>query len=109
MDKILDDKKDARNKWYVVCRWNEFGPEEDHLEPASRFIHGYSDTSIKFLKRQPALERELSLIKDCVTKKDLQAQEKAPIAARTIRDKIFSEFTSPGISKKVTCHKYPWP
>ena len=34
------------------------------------------------------MDRELSLIKDCVTKEDLQAQEEAPIVAESIRDKI---------------------
>ena len=46
------------------------------------------DTFIKFLKKHPEIDRELSLIKDCVTKEDLQAQEKAPIVAESIRDKI---------------------
>ena len=39
------------------------------------FIHGYTDTLIKFLKRHPEVDRELSLMEDCVTKEDLQAQE----------------------------------
>ena len=59
-----------------------------HGEPASSFIHGYTDTFIKFLKKHPEIDRELSLIKDCVTREDLQAQEEAPIAAESIRDKI---------------------
>ena len=36
----------------------------------------------------PEIDRELSLIKDCVTKEDLQAQEETPIVAESIRDKI---------------------
>ena len=51
-------------------------------------IHGYTDTFIKFLKKHPEIDHELSLIKDCVTKEDLQAQEEAPIMAEFIRDKI---------------------
>ena len=42
----------------------------------------------KFMKKHPQVDRELSLIKDCVTKEDLQAQEEAPIVAQPIRDKI---------------------
>ena len=88
LEKILDYKKNARKKWYCLCRWKGFGPEEDKWEPASSFIHGYTDTFIKFLKKHPEINRELSLIKDCVTKEDLQAQEEAPIVAESIRDKI---------------------
>ena len=88
LEKILDYKKNARNKWYFLCRWKGFGPEEDKWEPASSFIHGYTDTFIKFLKKHPEIDKELSLIKDCVTKEDLQAQEEAPIVAESIRDKI---------------------
>ena len=88
LEKILDYKKNARNKWYFLCRWKGFGPEEDKWEPASNFIHGYTDTFIKFLKKHPEIDRELLLIKDCVTKEDLQAQEEAPIVAESIRDKI---------------------
>ena len=84
LEKILDYKKNARNKWYFLCRWKGFGPEEDKWEPASSFIHGYTDTFIKFLKKHPEIDRELSLIKDCVTKEDLQAQEEAPIVADSI-------------------------
>ena len=86
LEKILDYKKNARNKWYVLCRWRGFGPEEDKWEPASSFIHGYTDTFIKFLKKHPEFDRELSLIKDCVTKEDLQAQEEAPSLAQPIRE-----------------------
>ena len=88
LEKIIDCKKDARNKWYVRCRWEGSGPEEDKWEPASSFIHGYTDTFIKFLKKHPEVDGVLSLIKDCVTKEDLQAQEEAPIVARPTRDKI---------------------
>ena len=88
LEKILDYKKNARNKWYSLCRWKGFGPEEDKWEPASSFIRGYTDTFIKFLKKHPEIDRELSLIKDCVTKEDLQAQEEAPIVAESIGDKI---------------------
>ena len=88
LEKILDYKKNARNKWYFLCRWKGFGPEEDKWEPASSFFDGYTDTFIKFLKKHPDIDRELSLIKDCVTKEDLQAQEEAPIVAESIRDKI---------------------
>ena len=88
LEKILDYKKNARNKWYFLCRWKEFGPEEDKWEPASSFIHGYTDTLIKFLKKRPENDKELSLIKDCVTKEDLQAPEEAPILASSISDKI---------------------
>ena len=84
LKRILDYKKDAQKKWYFLCRWKGFAPEEDKWEPASSFIHGYTDTFIKFLKKQPQLDGELSLIKDCVTKADLQAQEEASIVARTI-------------------------
>ena len=45
LEKILDYKKNARNKWYFLCRWKEFGPEEGKWEPASSFIHGYTDIS----------------------------------------------------------------
>ena len=86
--KILCDKNNARNKWYFLCRWKGFGLEGDKWEPASSFIHGYASTFIKFLKKHPEIDRELSLIKDCVTKEDLQAQEEAPIVAQPIRDKI---------------------
>ena len=55
---------------------------------ASSFIHGYTDTFIKFLKKHAEIDKELSLIKDCVTKEDLQAQEEAPIVASSIQDKI---------------------
>ena len=78
------NKTNARNKWYFLCRWKGFGPEEDKWEPAASFIHGYTDTFIKFLKKHPEVNRELSLIKDCVTKEDLQAQEEAPIVAQPI-------------------------
>ena len=88
LEQILDYKKNARNKWDFLCRSKGFGPEEDKWEPASSFIHRYTDTSIKFLKKHPEYDRELSLIKDCVTKEDLQAQEEAPIVAECIRDKI---------------------
>ena len=88
LEKILDYKKNARNKWYFLCRWKGFGPEEDKLEPASSFIHGYTDTFITFLKKHPEIDCELSLIKDCVTKEDLRAQEEAPIVASSIPDKI---------------------
>ena len=84
LGKILDYKRDARNKWYFLCRRKGFGPEEDRWEPASSFIHGYMDTFIKFLKKHPEVDRELSLIKDCVTKEYLQAQEEAPIVAQPI-------------------------
>ena len=60
LGKILDYKKNARDKWYVLCRWKGFGPEEDKWEPASSFIHGYRDTFIKFLKKHPEIDRELS-------------------------------------------------
>ena len=40
------------------------------------------------LKKHPEIDKELSLIKDCVTKEDLQAQEEAPIVASSIPDKI---------------------
>ena len=83
-DNILHYKKDARNKWYLLCRWKGFRPEEDKWEPASSLIHGYTDTFIKFLKKHPEVDSELSLIKDFVTKEDLQAQEEAPIVARPI-------------------------
>ena len=86
--KILDYKKNAQYKWYFLCRWKRFGPEEDKWEPASSFINGYTDTFIKFLKKHPEIDRELSLIKDCVTKEDLKAEEEAPIVAESIRDKI---------------------
>ena len=88
LEKILDYKKNARKKWYFLCRWKGFGPEEDKWEPASSFIHGYTDTFFKFRKKQPEVDRELSLIEDCPTKEDLQAQEEAPILAQPIRDKI---------------------
>ena len=83
LEKILDYKKNTRNKWYFLCRWKGFGPEEDKWEPASSFIHGYTDTFIRFLKKHPEIDKELSLIKDCVTKEDLQAQEEAPIETRS--------------------------
>ena len=35
LEKILDYKKNARNKWYFLCRWKGFGPEKDKWEPAS--------------------------------------------------------------------------
>ena len=82
LEKILNYKKDARNVSYLLCRWKGFGPEEDIWEPASSFIHGYTDTFIKFLKKHPEVDREPSLIKDCVTKEYLQAPEEAPIVAR---------------------------
>ena len=88
LEKILDYKKNARNKWYFLCRWKVLGPEEDKWEPASSFIHDYTDTFITFLKKHPEIDRELSLIKDCVTKEDLQAQEEAQTVAQPIRDKI---------------------
>ena len=88
LEKILEYKKNARGKWYFLCRWKGFGPEEDKWEPASSFIHGYTDTFIKFLKKHPEIDKQLSLIKDCVTKEDLQAQEEAPIVASSISDKI---------------------
>ena len=88
LEKILDYKKIARNKWYFLCRWKGSGPEEDEWEPCTSFIHGYTDTFIKFLKKHPEVERELSLIKDCVTKEELQAQEEDPIVAQPIEDKI---------------------
>ena len=88
LEKILDYKRNARNKWYVLCRWNRSGPEEDKWVPASSFIHGYPDTFIRFLKKHPDIDPELSLIKYCVTKEDLKAQEEAPIVAQPIRDKI---------------------
>ena len=88
LKKILDCKRNARNKWYFLCRWKGLGTEEDTWEPVSSFIHGYTDTLIKFLKKHPEIDRELSLIKDCVTKEDLQAEEEAPIVAQPIRDKI---------------------
>ena len=34
LEKILDYKKNARNKWYFLCRWKGFGPAEDKWEPA---------------------------------------------------------------------------
>ena len=40
LEKILDYKKNARNKWYFLRRWKGFCPEEDKWEPASSFIHG---------------------------------------------------------------------
>ena len=107
-EKILDYKKNARNKWYFLCRWKGFGPEENKWEPASSFIHGYTNTFIKFLKKHPEVDRELSLIKDCVTKEDLQAQEEASIVAQPIRDNIWSEFKSPKIPKTFTTYMYPW-
>ena len=88
LEKIVDYKKDARNKWYFLRRWKGFGREEEKREPASSFIHGYMNTFIKFLKKHPEVDRKLSLIKDCVSKEDLQAQEEVPIVARPIRDKI---------------------
>ena len=108
LEGILDYKKNAPNKWYFLCRWKGFGPEEDKREPASSFIHGYTDTFIKFLKNHPEIDRELSLIKDCVTKEDLQAPEEAPIVAQPIPDKICSEFKLRKISKKFTAYIYPW-
>ena len=69
--KIRDYKKDARNKCYFLCRWKRYGPQEDKWEPATSFIHGYTDTFIKFLRNHPDVDRELSLLKDCVTKEDL--------------------------------------
>ena len=71
LDKIHDYKKNARNKWYFLCGWKGFGLEEDKWEPASSFIHGYTDTFITFLKKHPEVDREPSLIKHCVTKEDL--------------------------------------
>ena len=88
LEKILDHKKDARNKCYFLSRWKGFSPEEDKWEPASGFIHGYTDTFIKFLKKHPGVDREFSLIKDCVTKEDLQAQEEGITVAQPLRDKI---------------------
>ena len=88
LEKILDYKRNAQNKCYFLCRWKGFDPEEDKWEPALSFIHGYTDTSIKFLKKNPEVDRELSLIRDCVTKEDLQAQEEAPMVAKPIGDKI---------------------
>ena len=88
LQKTLDYVKNARNKWYFLCRWKGFRPEDDKSEQASSFIHGYTDTFIKFLTKHPEVDRQLSLIKDCVTKEDLQAQEEAPIVAQLIRDKI---------------------
>ena len=88
VEKILDYKKNARNKSYFLCRWKGVRPEEDKWEPASGFIHGYTDIFIKFLQKHPEVDREPSLIKDCVTKEDLQAQEDAPIVAQPIPDKI---------------------
>ena len=73
---------------YFLCRWKGLSPDEDKWEPASSFIHQYTDTSIKFLKKNPEVDRELSLIKDCVTKEELKAQEEAPIVAQPIPDKI---------------------
>ena len=60
LEGILDYKKNARNKSYFLCRLKGFGPEEDKWEPASSFIHGYTDSFIKFLKKHPEIDRELS-------------------------------------------------
>ena len=49
------------------------------------WVYGYF---IKSLKKHPEIDKELSLIKDCVTKEDLQAQEEAAIVASSIPDKI---------------------
>ena len=84
LEKILDYKTNARNKRYFLCRWKEFGPEADKWEPASSFIHGYTDTFIGVLKKHAEIDREVSLIRDGVTKEDLQAQEEAPIVAEPI-------------------------
>ena len=84
LEKILDYKKDARNKWYFLCRWKGFGPEQDKWEPASSFIHGYTDTFFKILKEHPEVDRDLSLTRDCVTKQELQAQEEVSIVAQSI-------------------------
>ena len=84
LEKIIDYRNNAPNKWYFLCRWKGLCPEEDKREPASSFIHGYTETFIKLLKKHPEIDRELSLIKDCVTKEDLQAQEEAPIVAQPI-------------------------
>ena len=88
LEKILDYMEDARNKWYLLCKWQGFAPEETKWEPASRFIHGYTGTFIKILKEQREADNQLSLIKDCVTKRDLQAQEEARIVARPIRNNV---------------------
>ena len=88
LEKILDHKRNTPNEWHFLCRLKGFVPEEDIWEPAASFIHGYTDTFIKFLKKHPGVDRELSLIKACVTKEDLQAQEEAPIVAQPIRDKM---------------------
>ena len=88
LEKILDYRKDAQNKWYFLCTWKGFGPDEDKWEPASSTNYGYTDTFINFLKKHAEVDPELSLINDCVTKEDLQAQEEAPITVRPIQDKI---------------------
>ena len=88
LDKILDYRKDARKKWYFLCRSKRFGREEDKWDPASSFIQGNTDILIKFLNEHPEVDSELSLIKDGVTKEDLQPQQEAPNVARPIRDKI---------------------
>ena len=62
--------------------------EEDNLERASSFIHGYTETFIRLLKEHSEVDCELSLINNCVKKEDLQAEEAAPIVAGRIRDKI---------------------
>ena len=88
LERILDSKKDGRKKWYFLCTWKEYKPEEDKREPTSSFIHGYTDTYIKFPGKNFAINYQLSRIKDCLTKEELQAHKQAPIVARAIHDKI---------------------
>ena len=49
------------------------------------WVHGHVQ---QVPKVDPEVDRELSLIKDCVTKEDLQSQNEAPIVAGPIRDKL---------------------
>ena len=72
----------------LLCRCKGFGPEEDKWEPSSGFIHGYRDGFLKFLKKHPEVDRELSLLKDCFTEEDLQVQKEAAIVACPIRNKF---------------------
>ena len=88
LQKILDYTKDAQGKWYFPCRWTGFGPEEDMWETDSSFSHWYTNIFINFLKKHPEVDRELPLIRDHVTKEDVQAEKEASIVARPIRDKI---------------------
>ena len=90
-EKMFDYKKDARKKWYILCRWKGYSREQDKPQPVSSFIHWCTDSFIRFLKKHADLDGELSGLKDCVTKKDLQVQEEVPMVARTIPNKTRAE------------------